>query len=162
MLPLILFNTALVATVAFALWKGGAPERIAAVAFLAAAGATWLVQKGASNMFHAVELDILIIDIVLLALLLALAFRADRIWPIWMVGFHGLTVGVHAAKAYDPGIVPWIYGLAVGKLAYPMLLLLIAATVRHRRRLTLYGTDPSWKRSSASLGRSRPRDAPNI
>lgn len=158
----ILFNTALFLIAAFALWKGGVPERIAAVAFLAAAAATRLAQRGASGMFHNLELDVLIIDLVLLAVLLALALRADRIWPIWMIGIHGLTVGVHAAKAYDPGIVPWIYGLAVGKLAYPMLLLLMVATIRHRRRLTLYGTDPSWKGSCASAGRSKPAAAPNI
>lgn len=162
MLIVIVFNIALFLTAAFALWKGGAPERIAAVAFVAAAAATYEAQHDAYGIFEHLELDILIIDLVLLAALLALAFRANRIWPIWMVGLHGLTVGVHAAKAYDPGIVPWIYGMAIGKLAYPMLLLLIVATIRHRRRLTLYGTDPSWKRSSASPGRSKPAGAPNI
>lgn len=160
MLPILIFNASLLLAAGFALWKGGAPERIVALLFLAAAGATRLVQQGASGMFEDLELDVLAIDLILLALLVAIALRADRIWPIWMVGLHGLTVGVHAAKAYDPGIVPWIYGLAVGKLAYPMLLLLIAATVRHRTRLTRYGIDPSWKRSSASPGPSRPNAAP--
>ena len=162
MLPVILFNALLALVCAFALWRGGAPERIAAAGFLAAAAATRLAQRGATAMFHRLELDVLTIDLALLGLLVFLAFRANRMWPIWMVGFHGLTVGVHAAKAYDPAIVPWIYGLAVGKLAYPMLILLIAATIRHQRRRTLYGTDPSWKPSSASPGPWRRAGDPNI
>ena len=162
MSTVLVFNTVLILVAGFALWKGGAPERIVAVSFLAAAGATRLAQYGASGMFEDLELDILVIDLVLLALLVVIAFRSDRVWPIWMVGLHGLTVGVHAAKAYDPGIVSWIYGMALGKLAYPMLLILVVATIRHRRRLTLYGTDPSWKRSSASPGRLRRNGEPGI
>lgn len=147
MLPVLIFNVVLAATVALALWKGGAPERVVAAALLAAAAATRLVQRNATGMFEAVELDILAIDLILLAVLASVAIQANRLWPIWVAGIHGLAVGAHAAKAHDPAIPAWIYGLVVGKVAYPMLALLLWGVVRHRRRLALYGCDPAWRHS---------------
>lgn len=37
-----------------------------------------------------------------------------------------------------------MYGGASGKIAYPMIVLLVAGVVRHRRRLGDWGRDPDW------------------
>lgn len=149
MTNVIFFNLWLLVICGYAVIRGGAPERLVAIFLAVAAATTFVVQRQASLVFHEVEIDILLIDVALLIALAVVALRADRFWPLWMIGFHGLTLMVHAAKAYEPNLVPLIYGLAVGKLAYPMLAILAVATWRHRRRLALHGADSSWATFSA-------------
>ena len=149
----IIFNLCLVAVCGYALVRGGAPERIVAALLLLAAGATYVAQAQDSLVFHDVEFDILLIDLALLAGLVLVALHADRFWPLWMIGFHGVTVMVHAAKAFQPDLVPLMYGMAVGKLAYPVLAILAIGTWRHRTRARRFGADRSWSGFSTS---SRP------
>ncbi|MGJ8481961.1 hypothetical protein [Sphingobium yanoikuyae] len=124
--------------------RGGAPERLAAAAMLVATIATSLTNMKVALAFRDVQWSIVWIDAALLAALLAIALRANRFWPLWVAAIQCLALAAHAARAFDAGILPLAYWWIVGKLSYPMLLLLIIGTERHHQRRRQGHRDPAW------------------
>lgn len=132
----------------FILARGGPPERIGVlIAVVASVLSTASVTRGMAERFTTVEVGVLVIDLVTLGAFLVLAARADRYWPLWVAGFHMVSVVTHAALMIDPGVVPRVYAFAQALWSYPILLAMVVGTIRHRRRLALYGADKSWARS---------------
>jgi hypothetical protein len=140
------FYTALLGVAAYALTRGGGPERAVALLFLTAAVATILVLPSQA-IFHNVATGILLVDSALFAGLLAVSIRAERFWPLWMTALQGIAVAGHGAKAVNPHVIPFAYAVLLVFWGYPMVALLGVATWRHQHRLKKYGTDRSWTRS---------------
>jgi len=118
----------------YACWKGGAPEKLAAVSMSIASIASLLTNVGAALPFTHVPLALLWIDTCLLVALVALAAFADRFWPIWMAACHLVTVAAHGARAYSQNIEAFAYWLTIGKTSYPVVLILIIGIWRHHQR----------------------------
>ena len=117
------------------LWLGGWPERIAAIAMVIAwfASAVLLSQI----QFWGVEIEVMIVDALLFATILAIALKSDRWWPMWASGFLGLVVLVHLAVFLDPRIWARAYFVASNMFSYlAMLALLIGSLTRIRRAET--------------------------
>lgn len=122
----ILYLTILLATVALASWRGGWPERTAAVAVLAASFASPFVE---SSVFASPEYGILAVDLLLLGWLGALALATDRFWPLWATGFHLVGTVIHVARMVDPTVVPPAYALGQVFWSYPVLAALAAGSL---------------------------------
>jgi hypothetical protein len=144
---LILFLVVWLGCCAYALVRGGAPERIGAAIFLVAALLSLAVSEPQGSRFDSVELGVLMVDLGVLAGFTALALKANRFWPIWMSGMQGVQVLSHFAIAVNATVIPWAYWNAQTLWSYPMLMLLAAATAWHQARLRTLGADPSWRRS---------------
>jgi hypothetical protein len=147
---LILFLVIWLGCCVYALARGGAPERIGATIFLAAALLSLALSEPEGSRFDSVELGVLLVDLSVLAGFLMLALKANRFWPIWMSAMQGVQVLSHFAIAVNATIIPWAYWNAQTLWSYPMLVLLAAATARHQARLGTLGVDPSWRRFSKS------------
>lgn len=144
-------------TCGYALWRGGGPERVGSLMLLAAALATGYFYAASLTSFQTVEIGVLIVDHLLLAGLVVLMWRADRLWPIAMAGLHLVNVAAHWVRIDDPGLVSAVYAIILQSWAYPMQLLLAIATLLHRRRIRRFGADNSWLHSSNPFRRTRPR-----
>ena len=153
MFPPLVFFTVFFAACGYALWRGGAPERAVAAAFLVAGLATPLLDLPEVQRFYSVSVGVFAIDLLLLAALLAIALRADRFWPLLVVSLQAIIIIAHLVKFANPDLIRRAYSMMIAVWSYPQLLLLVVGTVRHRRRLARNGTDGSWKTSS---GRSTP------
>ena len=127
-----------------AAWRGGAPERLAAAAMLSATVATSLTNLQVALPFREVQWPLVWIDAVLFVALFAIALMANRFWPLWVAALQCVALAAHAARAFDPGILPLAYWWVVGKLSYPMLFLLMVGTERHYRRRRGGARDPAW------------------
>lgn len=132
------------ATCTYAMWRGGAPERIVAILMLAAVSAGLGLSMIVPARFNGVETGIVIIDCVMLAILLAVALYAERFWPIWMTGLQAVAVAAHLAKMVSPAVIPWAYAAMLAFWSYPMMAILVVGTWRHRQRMAAYGADRSW------------------
>jgi hypothetical protein len=143
MLIVVLFNILLVTCAVYAFARGGAPERVVAAAFVAAAAASYAVIP-AKGHFHGVEVGLLLIDAGLLAVLTGVALRANRFWPIWIASFQMFALLVHVARAYQEDVLPIVYFAVISRIAYPMLLMLAIGTARHFWRVRHYGEDADW------------------
>ena len=130
----------------YGLIRGGAPERLVALIFLAAAPLSRLAYLYPVNRFSSVEPALFAIDATVLALLVWIALRADRTWPVWQAALQLILVGIHLAVWLKIQEHRWVYQIAAFAIAYPMLAVLLVGTWRHRQRLTQSNANASSPR----------------
>ena len=150
MTRILLFDALLLVTCAYALWRGGAPERIAAGAMFLAYLATLASYGPLASRFAHIETGVLVVDTLLLVVLVFVAAKADRAWPMALAALQLDSVGVHLARMLDLEMIRVTYALMLAMWSYPMLLLLVAGTWRHCRRCRRDGGDLAW--SQEELG----------
>lgn len=147
-LIVVAFNLLLLSSCMYAFWRGGAPERLTALAFLLAAAGTLLLHLPRTTEFDDLEVGVLLVDAALLAFLVGLSVRANRYWPLWVTAIHISTLAVHLAKALNPALVWPVYATAASVASIPMILILWIGTMRHQQRLKRLGSDAPWRGSS--------------
>lgn len=108
-----------------ALWKGGLPERLVALALLLSMGATYLLRD---RSWAEPQWAGLAIDLGFFFFLLILALRTDRFWPLWAAGFELLAVVTHGARLVDPTLGDWVYITATVIWTYLVLTALAIGT----------------------------------
>jgi len=150
------FLLLLVVSTVYALWRGGAPERIGAAVVLGGTLASFFAVSGAHARWLNLETGLLIVDATMLAAILILVVRANRLWPIPMAALLIVQVAGHFLKTLDPHIYPFLYWLTSSLWSYLILAILIVATRNHRRRLKRRGRDPSWNGSSPPSSATAP------
>jgi len=144
MLRIAIFLILLIGTCLYALWRGGAPERITAGAMLAACVGSALVRSDVELRFFEVEAGLFLIDGLLLAILMAVALKADRGWPMVLAALHLATVGAHVVKLIEPEMIRVTYVVMITAWSWPMVFALAVGTARHRARLRTQGYDLDW------------------
>ena len=87
----------------------------------------------------------------MLGLLLVIALRANRDWPIAIAAMQVFQVIGQLLKLADRDMPILVYWIGTVVWAYPMLILLLLGTVRHRNRVKRLGPEVSWSRSSPPL-----------
>lgn len=143
----------LLGAVALLSWsRGGAPERAVASCFVLGFIATLASYTALPVRFTSVETAVALIDAAMLAALLAIAMKADRMWPMLVAGLQLDIVMVHALKAVDAGVMRSIYAIMMTVWAYPQLILLVVGVIRHRSRLRQSGHDRSWSTPTPIIG----------
>ena len=144
MLRIAIFVALLILTCGYALWRGGAPERVVAMALLTATIASAMVRADVDHRFVEMETGLLIVDGLLLIVLVVVASRADRGWPLLVAGFHLVTVSAHVIKLVETAMIPVAYALLIALWSYPMLIALGIGTWRHHCRIRRHGADRDW------------------
>ncbi|GAA0677275.1 hypothetical protein FHT00_002511 [Sphingomonas insulae] len=140
----MLFNLLLFGACGYAFWAGGAPERWTAAVFVLGGIATSVLPFQQRLSYHSVFWPLLSVDAAMLVVLIGIALRANRFWPLYVSALHLITIAIHGVKAFQPDLVPWMYAGASSKIAYPMLMLLAIGAWRHRHRLNRFGSDRDW------------------
>ena len=142
-LRIAVFNCVQLAACLYALKHGGAPERWTAWMMAAGAALTATLPSWSSIRFDMTSPTLLLVDLALLGGLCWLAARANRFWPLWVAALQLVAIAVHVVRGLDPTILPAAYNQTVGKVAYPMILLLVLGTFRHSQRERT-STDDDW------------------
>lgn len=131
-LSMIVWVASLLGVSAFALWRGGAVERAVAVGNLAAYAATILFQD--MRNFFDPQIGIMGVDIVFLALLLALAAKTNRTWLLFAAAFQLLAVVIHVAIVADAGVRSLAYFRGLIIWSYLILVSMAVGTWLELRR----------------------------
>lgn len=124
-----------------ALWRGGWPERLAAAAMILAWFATGLVYR--SQLWFGPQITVFVVDLALLLVLLFIALRSDRWWPMWACGFHGLTLILMLATLADTSISNRAGYIAGGGLFSYLTMAALFFGALPRRRVAVPDPDPS-------------------
>ena len=125
---------ALLSSCGVALRWGGLDERLASLAFILATITSRLFTE--SNYVHT-ENMVMVIDAVLLVVLVSIALRSDRYWPMWAAAFQLVGTSVHVASMAETGDFKWAYAVGLIFWTYPVLVALVVGTwleARHRQR----------------------------
>ena len=135
MLPKQLFWAIVILICAYAWWRGGNEERIAATTCLLAVIATHFLISPVAVRYTRVEDGLLAIDIAVLLAFVGIALFSSRFWPLWAAGFQ-LTVSMsHMMKSVDAGLLPKAYAAAAVFWSYPILIAIVVGTWRTRRKV---------------------------
>ena len=129
----------------YALYRGGGAERWGAGIVIG-----MVVLDPAVHIFTPLEYATLdpghlVIDTAGWIGLLAIALRANRFWPLWVVSLQTIALVTHATRLLDVTIHPKAYMIMQIASSYPLLVLLMVGTFYHQRRLKAIGTDRSWR-----------------
>jgi hypothetical protein len=146
-LVVVAFFLLLFGTCGYAIARGGRPEQLVGCALLLAAATTLLINLPRTVYFQNFEAEVLLVDSALLAALVAVALRANRYWPLWVTAIHASALAVHLAKLANPSLVWPLYSFAASVSSIPIQLILLWATIRHRRRVRELGSDSPWNES---------------
>lgn len=144
MTRVLLFNLLQILASGYAVARGGGPERVVGVALFVAAITTRLVGQDPTQRFGSMEVGVALVDVCLFVVLLLVALHADRWWTLWVASLHLLGMGAHVARAVDPSVERMAYAILVATWSYPMMVLLVVGTMRHRERLARTGVDVGW------------------
>lgn len=105
-LPHWVWPTALIAVCVLAVWRGRDDERLAAAAVLADWALTVFVYKVGTQD---TQWAILAVDTAQFAVLVFIALRTQRYWPLFTAGFGLLQLVTHLANAVDGAVTGWAY-----------------------------------------------------
>lgn len=141
-----LFTILLTLSAALALWLGGPPERLGALAIIGGYVLT-LVAYSSSPLtrFRNLDTGVLIIDVVVFLLFLALALCSTRYSPTWAAGIQLATLVVHVLRLLPPAPFALPYATVLALLGYPVVALVGLGAWRHHRRVNRFGDERSWR-----------------
>ena len=139
----VIFWGILLLTCGYALLRGHTDERAAAGVCLLATLVTQLVMPPKELRYHGLDIELIVIDIAVLAAFVAVALKSERFWPLWIAGLQ-LTISIsHVLKAIDQELLPRAYAAAAVLWSYPILLIIAVGTWRSsQRRMRTHGPSP--------------------
>jgi hypothetical protein len=143
----IIFFTLMAMAICYAGLRGGAPERITAMAMVLALGASLastLFRGGPVGIYSTFELGVALTDLLLFLVIVVIALMSARFWPILMAGMMGCGLLGHLTKLLGHDILTRAYYVTVAFWSYPELVLLMVAVWRHQARLNRFGVDHAW------------------
>ena len=113
-----------------ALWKGAFEERCAAVGLLCSMGLTLALRDTSWPKVQSAEFAA---DIANLGLLIWIALRSPKYWPMAAAGFQLLAVMTHVAKLVDRAVAQWAYLTAGIIWTYLLMIALVVGTANASR-----------------------------
>jgi hypothetical protein len=139
---------------------GGGPERILSgvLIWFSAADAVNHRLFEVETHYMTVDTGHLVIDTVALAVAVAVALRANRIYPLWFAAFQLLAFMAHLARDVAQDAAPVAYLVMYIGPSYCQIIVLALGIWCHRRRVSRHGPYRSWRGSSP---RSRARKRPS-
>ncbi len=128
----LLYGILMWAVCLYAFRKGGWAERLTAIGILLNSYITPFVLSPFEGRYRQVEMPVVIVDVALLVLLLFIALRSNKFWPLWLTAMQALTIFAHFAPMV-PHVIPWAYYNAAVIWMYPMLIVLGFGVRQHHR-----------------------------
>jgi hypothetical protein len=115
-----------VAATAFAFLKGEQPERLGAGTFMLGFFASQLLQD--LTQLQGAQWGMMAIDVVMLILFSALAWKSGRAWPVWVCALQSLIVMSHLTTILDlrPPVTAFI--AVVNLSSYGILIAIVIGT----------------------------------
>jgi hypothetical protein len=136
--------------------RGGAPERIGAAILIVGSLLTYAALSSTATIYRSLEVGVFLVDVATLLGFVALALRADRLWPLCITALQLVGTAGHAVKLVDPQVIPYAYAFALRFWGYPMVIILLVGTWNHQKRLARNGVDRSWSTFSGRWDRPPP------
>lgn len=131
MMSVLIYYATLLLTVAIAFWRGGKTERQASLVALVASILTSAVTP--FPIWTNIETSIFIIDVLVLLAFWWIAWHSERFWPYWITGWQLIAIFGHIQKFMFVEILARPYSLLSVYIAYPMLMVIVYASLTSGR-----------------------------
>ena len=120
----------LVSSLCFVFWKGRSEERLVAVALTIGSIVTYSLYVRAGKDWLNLDLALLLNEALVTAVILYIAYRSKRFWPLPVAAFQITALLTPIAALMGENLASYALGVTQGLWAYPQLLILIIATIR--------------------------------
>jgi hypothetical protein len=134
----------LVLLVVVAWWRGAGPERASAASLLVFAAQDATDRWFQGMTYLAVAPRDVMMDCLVAGLLLAIALRANRMYPLWMAAWQLIAVLSHVARFESRSSVALAYAILMYLPSYLLLGTLGIGLAAHIRRVKRIGEYRSW------------------
>ena len=140
----------LLALVLLALWRGAGPERWSALVFVGLLIVDRLYHQisGRGALYGAMDIGHFCMDLVATVAFVAIALRANRIYPLWLAGLQVTAVISHIIRAISPAIAGGAYSILMILPSYFQIVVFGVGIVLHLRRIKKQPHYRSWLTSS--------------
>ncbi len=150
MLTAVLFWALAITCCGYGAIYGGRSGRQVAVVYLLAITATIPANRMQVDWMHT-HWPVFLVDLGLGIALYVIAMRSQRYWPLWIMGFHLITITSHLSAAVSPSMASKFYfGLATFWSIPKLLTIVIGVTLDRKGGITDHGLD--YPRNSPSPG----------
>lgn len=142
-----------------ALSWGAAPERILATTLAAMLAVDQLYHfvVGGSIVWHHANVGHMVIDCMVFAVVLPVAQRANRIYPLWIGGAQIIALMAHVYRLSLVEINRFAYDMMAVIPSYIQLTAMTLGLAFHMSRRKRLGSYPSWRSSSYPVQGLGPR-----
>lgn len=127
---------------------GAAPEKICAATLVAVtfADPAYHLLIGQGAIYRSVDVGHLVMDMAVAAIFVAVALKANRVYPLWLAAFQLVSVLSHFAREVTDFFPMRAYGfMSFGP--YYFILLIMAMGISCHARRSRHGQFRSWRRS---------------
>lgn len=138
------------AFLAVAIWasrQGDGPEKACAWTFVGMGVSDRLYHFLVTPTFELESVDYwhFTLDIAILTVLLPVALRANRIYPLLLAAFQLIAVNAHIARDSFTQITPLAYSLTYVLPSYAQLVIVTLGVWAHVRRVKRFGPYRAWR-----------------
>ena len=127
----MIYGVLMWAVTIYAFRRGGWAEKLAASGIIAGSYLSALVVSADGIKYRKVEISVVFVDLGILTLLILIALRSTKFWPLWLTAFHGVSLLAHFAPYVHAS--PYVYNRAVALWSWPMLIVLGFGIYKHHR-----------------------------
>ncbi len=139
-----IWTAAMFAVAAYSVWRGGWAERTIAWGMVVDSLASGILQN--KRDWGAPQWADLGIDVVYLIVMLWVALKSNRTWPLWAAGFQLVSVVVYFARIADMNVGALAPYLATVIWSYLLLVVIAVGTwLHHRHRISREPSPPSMR-----------------
>lgn len=139
----IIWDISMISVAVLAAWRGGWAERTVAFGMVIDSVVALLLQN---HDWKAPQWADLGVDTVYLIVMLWVAFKSNRRWPLWTAGFQIIDVAIYLAFMVDGHIDAWATYTAITIWSYLILIAIVVGIL----------TPPRPPATAAPVARSTP------
>lgn len=130
--PQAIWNISMVSVALLAAWRGGWAERTIAFGMVIDSLATDVFQN--TRDWHAPQWADLAIDFVYLIVMVWVALKSNRMWPLWAAAFQLIDVAIYLAFVADRRVGALAPYTAIVIWSYLILIVVVVGTLTRRTR----------------------------
>jgi hypothetical protein len=131
-LPQQIWMICMLAVIALTFWRGGWAERTIAIGMIVDTVASAVMQN--TRDWASPQWADLTIDVIYLLVMLFVAFRSHRLWPLWAAAFQLIDVAIYFAFIVDRRVGALAPYRAIVIWSYLILIVIVVGTLTRRSR----------------------------
>ena len=132
---------------AFAFWRGQAPEKLTGMVFIGAIVLVMLLAtQSEPDTGGKLNTGYAMLDLAMTIALAVIALRANRMYPIIILGFQLISLAAHLQRGLLDPISPSAYLILTRIPSWLQLVAFAAGLAAHRRRVRRGILVPPWSR----------------
>ena len=146
----VLLQHCLIVGMAIYAWlRGDAPEKVATAVLPCMVLLLYLYEAtfAQSARYDRVNLGYFAIDGLGLVVFGYLALKANRMYPLWLLGAQLISVMMHLVRDLSEAMHPVVYFILTTAPSWVQIMALAIGLYCHRKRIARYGSYRSWRTS---------------